>query len=70
MALFQLMLPSHLKKLFHKHLVWMHFLPRKSPEFSMESIENKLWHFGGCATSTVMHQMQPESTVVAWQQLI
>lgn len=53
--LIQQMRCTHFKELFHKHLVWMHFLPWKPSELSMESIENKLWHFGSCATFTVMH---------------
>lgn len=55
MNLIQQMPQTHFKELFHKHLVWMHFLPWKPSELSVESIKNKLWHFGGCATLTVMH---------------
>jgi len=53
--LIQQMPRTHFKELFHKHLVWMHVLPWKPSELSMQRIENKLWHSGGCATSTVMH---------------
>lgn len=55
MNLIQQMPQTHFKELFHKCLVWMHFLPWKPSELSVESIENELWHFGGCATLTVMH---------------
>lgn len=55
MNLIQQILYTHFKELFHKHMVWMHFLPWKLSELSMESIENKLWHSGGCAAFTVMH---------------
>lgn len=55
MNLIKQMLCTHFKEFLHKQLVWMHFFPRKPSELSMESIENKLWHFGGCAAFTIMH---------------
>lgn len=48
----------------------MQVLPWQTAVLSVVGVQQVLWHLGRCAGLTVMHEMKPQSSSLAWQQAI